>query len=364
MTVIRSGHLVSVTAMSRKLAFPKPPRYELVGRSDAILRIKDSIHRLANCDATVLVCGETGTGKEVAARAIHMGSARSAGPFVCINCSAIPDGLAESELFGAEKGAFTGAGQRQNGQIKNADSGTLLLDEIGDMSLLAQAKILRVVENKEVQRLGGGKPEPVDVRILAATHQDLEKLIAARQFRTDLFFRLNVLPLTLPPLRERPEDIPLLVETFIEEFNAAHGRDLSGVTSAAMQLLMEHHWPGNIRELRNVLEGAFIVAESREITIDDLKRLTHITASASPMTNMVRSYILPAVPVQSEPDRLLDALHATHWNKSEAAKLLHWSRMTVYRKIAKYHLPSRKPAASTGHPALPKVLAAASNLLV
>lgn len=359
------SRLAPVAARDKKPAFLKAPRHELVGHSDAILRIKESIHRLANCDATVLICGETGTGKEVAARAIHMGSGRFAGPFVCINCSAIPDALTENELFGAEKGAFTGAAQRQNGQIQNADGGTLLLDEIGDMSLLAQAKILRVVENKEVQRLGAGKPESVDVRILAATHQDLERLMAARQFRTDLFFRLNVLPLTMPPLRERQEDIPLLVETFINEFNAIHGRDMSGVTASAMQILVEHHWPGNIRELRNVLEGAFIVAESREITAEDLKRLHHMTASSSPIASMMRSYVLPPHPIRSEPDQLLDALHATHWNKSEAAKLLHWSRMTVYRKIAKYRLPSRKPVTSTGHPENTQVLAATtSNALV
>lgn len=315
---------------------------EILGRSRAIVRIKETIQMLAGCDVTVLICGETGTGKEVAARAIHRGSRRRGGPMVCINCSAIPDSLAENELFGSEKGAFTGALHRQNGQIQQAHGGTLLLDEIGDMSLAVQAKILRVIERKEVQRLGGGKPEPVDVRIVAATHRDLETLIAERRFRADLFFRLNVLPITMPPLRERKEDIPLLVDAFIREFNAAHRRDLEGVTAAGMRILVDYNWPGNIRELRNVLEGAFVVAEKRAITAEDLLKLHHMTARTPRIDTLIRPALPPAT-LQSEPDQLLEALQAAHWNKSEAAKLLHWSRMTLYRKIAKYRLPARKP---------------------
>jgi two-component system response regulator HydG/two-component system response regulator AtoC len=267
---------------------------------------------------------------------------------VCVNCSAIPDSLTESELFGAEKGAFTGAIQRQDGQIHHAHCGTLLLDEIGDMSLLSQAKILRVVEGKEVQRLGSGRPEPVDVRILAATHWDLQELVAARQFRADLFFRLNVLTLEMPPLRQRVQDISSLVEGFIREFNLSYDRDIHGVAPAGMRELMEYHWPGNIRELRNVIERAFIVARSQTITAEDLRRPDHYITQgphAQP-TRVTRSFSLPTVATSSEPDQLLSALHVTHWNKSEAAKLLHWSRMTVYRKIAKYNLPNRKPAAS------------------
>lgn len=322
-------------------------RQELVGRSAAILQVKENIQRLANCDATVLICGETGTGKEVAARAIHANSRRAGGPMVCVNCSAIPDTLIESELFGSEKGAFTGATQRQDGQIHRANGGTLLLDEIGDMSPMAQAKILRVVEGKEVQRLGSGRAEPVNVRILAATHRDLEQLVADRQFRADLFFRLNVFPLFIPPLRERREDIPALVEVFIEEFNAVHGHKRDGVTPEAMSILMDHRWPGNVRELHNVLEGAFIAAESRAITAQDLSRFHRMTASVPWFFTMTHSQAALSVPAQPEPDRLLEALQMTHWNKSEAAKLLHWSRMTVYRKIAKYRLPSRRPVDTT-----------------
>ena len=335
---------------SRKyLEDPTRGRFELGGNSDAILRVKELIQKLAACDATALICGETGTGKEVAARAIHRSSHRAAAPMICVNCSAIPDALAENELFGSEKGAFTGASHRQDGQIQQADGGTLLLDEIGDMPLLAQAKILRAVEGKEVQRLGGSKTEPVDVRILAATHRDLNQLIAERQFRSDLFYRLNVFTLEMPPLRDRKEDIPVLVEGFIREFNSSHSKEVEGATTAAMRALMEHDWPGNIRELRNVIERAFVVARTTAITTDDLYWYHQKSASSPELSvlNLNRSYSLPTVPVHSEPDQLLSALHVTHWNKSEAAKLLQWSRMTIYRKIAKYNLPTRKPATPT-----------------
>ena len=323
-------------------------RVELIGKSDAILRVQDLILKLAACDATVLISGETGTGKEVVARSIHHHSHRGAAAMVCVNCSAIPDALTESELFGSEKGAFTGATHRQDGQIQQADGSTLLLDEIGEMSLLAQAKVLRVVERKEVQRLGSGKAEAVDVRILAATHRNLELLIAERQFRSDLFYRLNVLSLEIPPLRDRQEDIPLLAAGFVKEFNATHGQELEGITDAAMRLLVEHDWPGNIRELRNVIERAFVMSRSRAITPDELVQLKSGRLSPVLPLRSTRSYVLPTVPVHSEPDQLLSALQVTHWNKSEAAKLLNWSRMTIYRKMAKYNLPARKPAGGAG----------------
>lgn len=325
-----------------------PGRFELIGESDAIRRVKNLIPRIAACDATVLICGETGTGKEVAARAIHRQSRRATGAMVCVNCSAIPEALTESELFGSEKGAFTGSLHRQDGQVHQADGGTLLLDEIGDMPLLAQAKILRVVDTKEVQRLGAGKSEPVDVRIIAATHRNLEQLVAERQFRQDLFFRLNVISFEMPPLRDRKEDVPLLVEGFIKEFSANHGNNIDGITDSAIFALMDYDWPGNIRELRNVIERVFVMAKSRTIDTSDLGHWkSNCSRTVQPLAS-TRSYLLPTLPVHSEPDQLLSALQVTHWNKSEAAKLLHWSRMTIYRKIAKYNLPTRKPAGTEG----------------
>jgi two-component system response regulator HydG/two-component system response regulator AtoC len=301
------------------------------------------LERLAGCDATVLVCGETGTGKELAAQAIHRLSKRSAQPLVCINCSAIPDSLLENELFGSEKGAFTGATHRKNGQIHMANNGTLFLDEIGDMSLMSQAKMLRVLEMKEVQRLGAGRPEAVDVRILAATHQNLEKLVTEGRFRQDLYFRLNVFPVVMPPLRERAGDIPLLVERFVADFNRQYHRNIEGVSEVAMRTLMDHSWPGNIRELRNAVEGAFVMCTSGWITNRDIRLLRHRPA-VMPVLGPVAVETPPVQPLPSEPDRLLGALYATRWNKSEAAKRLRWSRMTIYRKMAKYNLPAREPS--------------------
>lgn len=332
------------TEKSEKLQVPLPSGIEdfLVGRSEEMQRVRALLERLASCDATVLVCGETGTGKELAAQAIHRLSKRTAQPLICINCSAIPDSLLENELFGSEKGAFTGATQRKNGQIQMAHNGTLFLDEIGDMSLMSQAKMLRVLEMKEVQRLGAGRPEAVDVRILAATHQNLEKLVAEGRFRTDLFFRLNVFPVVMPPLRERIADIPLLVDRFVVDFNRHYHRNIEGVSEVAMRTLMEHTWPGNIRELRNAVEGAFVMCTSGWITNRDIRLLRH-RPTAVPVARPMPE-VMDAAPQPSEPDRLLGALYATRWNKSEAAKRLRWSRMTIYRKMAKYNLPAREPS--------------------
>jgi len=250
--------------------------------------------------------------------------------------------LLENELFGSEKGAFTGATQRKTGQIQMANNGTLFLDEIGDMSLMSQAKMLRVLEAKEVQRLGAGRPEPVDVRILAATHQNLEKLVADGRFRADLYFRLNVFPVVMPPLRDRVEDIAVLVDRFVADFNRQYHRNIEGVSEVAMRTLMEHSWPGNIRELRNAVEGAFVMCTSGWITNRDI-RLLRTRPTVVPVSRPVQE-IDPLQPQPSEPDRLLGALYATRWNKSEAAKRLRWSRMTIYRKMAKYNLPAREPS--------------------
>jgi transcriptional regulator with PAS, ATPase and Fis domain len=309
----------------------------LVGHCENLQYVKELIRRVAPADMTVLITGETGTGKELAARAIHGLSSRRNQPFISVNCAAIPDSLLESELFGFEKGAFTGAAARQEGRLKAADRGTIFLDEIGDMSLATQAKILRALESREIQPLGASKTTSVDFRVVAATHQSLELLINEQRFRTDLYFRLNVLPLYLPPLRERRDDIPELVARFVRQLNDRYRRRVVGVTEGGLDLLVEQDWPGNVRQLRNVIEGAFLICSTQFITTGDL-RLFHRSLTMEPRIGAAIVQEQPRLPVTPEPERLSQALQATGWNKSKAAEVLRCSRMTIYRKIAKYHL--------------------------
>jgi two-component system response regulator HydG/two-component system response regulator AtoC len=312
---------------------------EFIGESDPIRRMRELISRIAPTDSTVLITGETGTGKELVARSIHRLSLRANEPIVCVNCAAIPDTLLESELFGFEKGAFTGAVARQTGKLKQANRGTVFLDEIGDMSALAQSKILRVVEAHEIQPLGAESGTRIDVRFVAATHQDLGDLTAERRFRPDLYFRLNVVPVRVPSLRDRKSDIPLLVDHFLRDLNARYSRDIEGVSISALTLLENYDWPGNVRQLRNVLEGAFILCASRWISRSDLTCLHWLSAQASYPTAMLNIEIASHKASQPDRDRLVNALKTTHWNKSKAARVLHWSRMTIYRKLAKYQIP-------------------------
>ena len=234
------------------------PATSLIGSSLAIWKVKTYLHKVAMTDSHVLITGETGTGKELAARYIHRHSARRAKPLVTINCAALPDGLFESELFGYERGAFTGASSSYSGRLKLADAGTVLFDEIGDMSPYAQAKILRLIETKEVYPLGGRRSIPLDIRIIAATNRDLERQVSKNEFRQDLYFRLNVVRVQLPPLRERKEDIPLLTEHFVQEFGARLGRQIEGFSDEATERLLNYDWPGNVRELMNLVERIFI----------------------------------------------------------------------------------------------------------
>jgi transcriptional regulator with PAS, ATPase and Fis domain len=330
-----------VSEMPAGAAFSLCAETGLVGCSPDFLRVKQMIGRIARFDTTALITGETGTGKELAAHAIHRLSARRDKPFVSVNCAALPEGLLESELFGFEKGAFTGAVQRQQGKFRAAHEGTLFLDEIGDMTLSAQARILRVLESREVQPLGAQASVPVDVRVVAATHHHLEQLIDEGRFRSDLYFRLSVVPIALPPLRERRDDIPELVDHFIGELNARYGTNVEGIDDKAMELLCLHQWPGNIRQLRNAVEGAFVVCLSQLITLEDFRALQSLqqdSAYSAPSTVQPKAAGFSYFSTPREADRLMDVLQATHWNKSQAAKRLHWSRMTLYRKIAKYGL--------------------------
>jgi DNA-binding NtrC family response regulator len=298
----------------------------MVGASQAIRDTRHHIERLAAGDTSVLVTGETGTGKELVAQLLHRLSPRRDRPLVCINCAAIPDTLLESELFGWERGAFTGANSAHSGYLSAANGGTVLLDEIGEMTPYAQTKILRALDRREVFRLGGTHRIPLDIRVIAATNQNLEQLIAESKFRRDLFYRLHVARIALLPLRERREDIPLLVSHYICELNRRFNRHIQGFTGTALQELMEYDWPGNVREVRNVLERVFAELPSGAITFIEtppglLQRLAPNEAAQ-----------------HDERTRLLSALASTRWNVSETARQLHWCRMTLYRKIAKYHL--------------------------
>ena len=303
-------------------------RHEMIGEGPRMQAIRAYIAGVAAGGSNVLITGETGTGKELAAELIHRASRRRHKPFICINCAAIPDSLLESELFGHDKGAFTGAHMARAGKLKLADGGTVLFDEIGDMSPFAQAKILRLIESKEIERLGGHRSVPVDVRIVAATNQDLERRMAEGGFRKDLYFRLNVARIHLPPLRERKEDLPALLAHYIKEFNRELGRGVDGATDEALSALLRHDWPGNVRELRNLVEAVFATLHFPRIALEDLPAPYRNRPDEAP----------DASPREGERDRLLAALLVTRWNKSKAAERLHWSRMTVYRKMAKYHI--------------------------
>jgi DNA-binding NtrC family response regulator len=300
---------------------------QFVGESFQIRRVKDYLNKLASMDSHVLITGETGTGKELIAEHIHQHSHRNDKPFIAINCAAIPDGLLESELFGYAKGAFTGANFSYAGKLRLAEGGTIFFDEIGDMSPYAQAKILRVLESKEVYPLGGKHSIPLDVRIIAATNCNLENMISTKDFRQDLYFRLNVARVQLPPLRERKEDIVSLVNYFLEKFNALFGRNIFGFTEEAWELLLKYDWPGNVRELKNFLEAIYIELLSGVINESDLPDFLR-----SPDTNK------PEKVSYDERELLFSTLCSVNWNKSKAAEKLHWSRMTLYRKMTKYQI--------------------------
>jgi len=305
----------------------------LLGESRAVCDIKSQLQKIAKTDSNVLITGETGTGKEVVAQLIHKNSSRTGKPIICINCAAIPDTLLESELFGYERGAFTGAHTSQQGKLKLADGGTVFFDEIGDLSLFNQAKVLRVIESREIQRLGSAKPLPIDFRLITATNCEPESLVAEGKFRKDLFFRLNVARINLPPLRERREDILILANFFRETFNLTFGMQTAGFTPIAQAMLLSHAWPGNIRELRNVVEAAFV---NLEPGVKAVNLPVPFCQALTDCRKLQGSGL-------SELDRILTALSETHWNKSNAAAKMHWSRMTLYRKMSRYHIPEGSP---------------------
>jgi DNA-binding NtrC family response regulator len=309
---------------------------ELVGVSTAMHHVMHLIEMAAPSTASVLITGETGSGKEVVARTIHKFSPRATGPFVAINCSAIPETLMESEIFGHEKGAFTGAAERRIGCFELADAGTLLLDEIGEMPSPTQAKLLRVLEDGKVRRLGSKVETPVDVRVLAATNKNAEQAVARGQLRQDLFFRLNVFQIDLPPLREHKEDLPVLVEYLLGEVNQKHGRRVRGVSTEVTELFQSYHWPGNVRELRNVLERSAIACDR------DLIGRQHLPADFGRLPSAAATELeairFPAGATVDEVERalILQTLAAANNNKTRAAELLGISLKTLHNKLKEY----------------------------
>ena len=299
----------------------------LCGSSPAMIDLRRYLPKLAASDATVLVTGETGTGKERVATAVHRLGPRAKRPFVAVNCAAIPDSLIESELFGHERGAFTGAMTSFPGRFAQADGGTLFLDEIGEMTLANQAKLLRVLEERAVTPIGSTRCHPVDVRIVAASNQRLEEMVAARAFRADLYYRLNVARIEIPPLRERPEDIGVILDQLIEEQNRRCSLHVGHADPGLLDRIKRYAWPGNVRELRNLVEALFIdPPDGRDVAFGDLPRAYRLLLEYN------RSAGKP------ERERLMEVLRETRWNKVEAARQLNWSRMTLYRKLAKYNL--------------------------
>jgi two-component system nitrogen regulation response regulator GlnG len=336
----------------------------MVGRSAAMQEVFKLIGQLAVSDATVLITGESGTGKELAARAIYTHSRRAHQPFLAINCAAIPETLLESELFGHEKGAFTGAATQRIGKFEQCHGGTLFLDEIGDMTLPTQTKILRVLQSGEFERVGGNQPVKVDVRVIAATNRPLEQAVAEKKFREDLFYRLNVVRLHLPPLRERKEDVPLLVEFFLRKLTRATGRPRPGLAPETLALLSRHDWPGNVRELENVLQRALVVAKGDTLLPQDLPAELRGGAVSAPLSAPAvpapaaapspaaapadvvawvralfdwarqdpRRQLLPTV----ERELVLQALRETGGNQLQAARLLGMTRATLRKRIERY----------------------------
>lgn len=328
---------------------------KLVGKSAAMEEVRDRIRLAAESDSTILIVGETGTGKELVAEEIHERSRRSRGPMVKLNCAALPETLLESELFGHAKGAFTGAAKDKPGRFEMAHRGTLMLDEIGDLSPLMQVKLLRVVQHREFERLGENQTRRADVRIITATHRDLHGLVEAGRFRADLFYRLNVFPIHLPPLRERGTDILLLAQHFMEIFNRQTGKTIQALSADVRRILMDFCWPGNVRELENAIEHAFVTCTGTEIGLFDLPveiRLTHLREQLCRKSDPKESALLEPIsrkssvepPTREELERLLTECRQ---NRAEAARRLGVDRTTIWRWM------KRPPQADPASGAIP-----------
>jgi PAS domain S-box-containing protein len=305
----------------------------IIGRSKKMQDVYRLLEDLANLETTVLITGESGTGKELVARALHYSGQRAFKPFIAVNCSALTESLLESELFGHVKGAFTGAIKDKQGRFQAADGGTLLLDEIGDISPIIQLKLLRVLQDKTFERVGDSEPQKVDVRVITCTNKNLKEKVRLGEFREDLYYRLKVVEVALPPLRDRLEDIPLFIDYLCRVFNERFNRSIEGVSKEVLNIFMNYPWPGNVRELEHVIEHAFIICHGRVITLEDLPaefrdlRKPGISAGSGNRTQPV-----------TEAQEIIDALAKVRWNKTKAAHLLGINRRTLYRKLAQFHI--------------------------
>jgi DNA-binding NtrC family response regulator len=330
--------------------------YELLGRSRAMEQLRDLIRKVARTQATVLIQGESGTGKELVARAIYRESPRAQAPFIKVNCAAIPENLIESEFFGHEKGAFTGALTKREGRFELAHSGTILLDEISEISPAVQVKLLRVLQERELERVGGNRTIKVDVRVLATTNRDLEQSVERKEFRQDLFFRLNVVPILVPPLREHPEDIPLLAERFLRRFARKHGVQVAAISEPCLSALTAHRWPGNVRELQNALERAVILCgDGQDLQPEHLgfANLSIIPTAPAPAAPPAAN---PLVGTSSNPEpvlslselerrHILAVLEGCKNNRTHAAKKLGISIRTLRNKLHEYGVNSKEEPA-------------------
>ncbi|MGH7562270.1 MAG: sigma-54-dependent transcriptional regulator [Gemmatimonadales bacterium] len=330
---------------NRELKRALDTRFPMVGTSPALEEVRALIARVGPTHARVLITGENGTGKELVARAVHEASPRRDRAFVEVNCAAIPTELIESELFGHMKGSFTGAFADRAGKFELADGGTLFLDEVGDMSLSAQAKVLRVLQEGLVTRIGGAKAIPVDVRVLAATNKDLSAEIGAGRFREDLYYRLNVVPIAVPPLRDRLEDVPALAEHFGQTLTAGSGAPTRPLSPEAIRALQRRSWPGNVRELRNAVERLMILAPGKQITAADVERLLPVGEGAPPELSpeAARASTFETFKQDAERAFLLSKLREHTWNVAETARALDMPRSNLYKKIEKYQLTREEP---------------------
>src|SRR5687767_15052739 len=311
-------------------------RHQMIGESQPLKQVWDAIKRAAPTNATVLLLGESGSGKELVARSIHRNSLRSRDRFVQVNCAAIPEELIESELFGHEKGSFTGATEKQIGKFEQADRGTIFLDEVGDMSPKTQAKVLRVLQEGEVERLGSARTIKVDVRVIAATNKDLEAEIEKGNFREDLYFRLSVIPITVPPLRERREDVPLLIRHFADLFSREHNRRPHRFTPAALEYMQKARWKGNVRELKNTVERLLIMTPGDTVDLDDLRDVVRVEVKPAGPDNERNAGTLREFKESAERAFLVGKLRENGWNISKTAEVIGTPRSNLYKKLEQY----------------------------
>jgi DNA-binding NtrC family response regulator len=341
MTVVNKAlELRTLRDENRQLRAELGQRYEfdnIVGRSDAMREIFATVERVAPTRATVLMCGESGVGKDLIARAIHHHSPRDGRPFVKINCTALPENLMESELFGYEKGAFTGANTTKPGKFEQADTGTVFLDEIGDVPASVQVKLLRILQEREFERLGSNKTRHIDVRVLAATNVDLRAALEQGTFREDLYYRLNVLPINIPPLRERKADIPFLAEHFVKKLKKDLGTPVESISEAAIQRLLEYHWPGNVRELENVIERSMVLGSGAVLEAADIK----LDLAPKPRLAAADNFLPDGMTLDDyERSIIREALHRANGNKSQAARLLGLTRNALRYRLSQMGIES------------------------